>query len=157
VKTLNYDLKLGPVALGTLLVLAILGLMFFTLYAHRLQTLHRVDFTPCAEYKTYMALSKCVGLKVRDYLKHPQWRAAQFACYMLAAIISGICCAWMAGGQRQVAVPIVACIAALAAAQMFKPGGLVAIAAFMGVPLGGAIFHVFAQHRTPSPTKINSP
>jgi hypothetical protein len=147
VKAFDYDLKLGPVFLGVLTVLAVLGLMFFTLYVHRLQTLHRVDFSPCGQYKTYMDASKCVGLKVRDYIKHPQWRAAQFTCFMLAAIMAGIFCAWLTGGQRQVAVPLIACIAALTASQLFKPGGLVSITALMGVPLGGAIFQVFTKSR----------
>lgn len=146
-KAFDYDLKLGPVVAGTLLVLAALAVMFFSLYMYRVKTLHHVDYTACSEYKAYIEVSKCVGLKVRDYLKHPQWRAAQFTCYMLATIISGIFCAWIAGVQRLVAVPLITVIATLAAFVMFKPWGLVTIAALLGVPLGGAIFQIFAKRR----------
>lgn len=150
-KAFDYDLKLGPIMVGVLMVLGALALVFFALYAHRLQTMHRVDFTSCAEYKTYMDASKCVGIKVRDYLKHPQWQAAQFTCYMLAAIMAGIFCAWNTREQRRVAVPLIAAVAALAAIVMFKPWGLVSIAALLGVLLGGAIFQVFLKRR-PRPT-----
>jgi hypothetical protein len=147
VKAFDYDLKLGPVVTGILLVLAALAVMFFLLYAHRMQTLHRADFVPCMQQKTYMAVSKCVGLKVRDYIKHPQWQAAQFTCYMLVAIISGIFCGWSTGYQRPVAVPLIAVLSALAASGLFKPWGLVTFAAFLGVLLGGAIFQVFIKRR----------
>jgi hypothetical protein len=152
VKAFDYDLKLGPVVTGTLLVLAALGVMFFSLYAHRLQNLYRVDYTPCAQYKTYIELSKCIGLKVRDYLKSPQWRAAQLACFMLTAILGGIFCSWLTAGQRRISVPLIAAISALAASVIFKPWGLVATAALLGVPLGGAIFEVFNKRRA-----LNSP
>ncbi|HEY3486546.1 MAG TPA: hypothetical protein VGL10_00635, partial [Gammaproteobacteria bacterium] len=138
---------LGPVVLGVLFMLAILGLAFFVLYVHRVQTLHRVDYSVCAQYKTYIAVSKCVGLKVRDYLKHPQWQAAQFASYMLAAIIGGIFCTWFAGAQYSVTLLLVAAISALVASLIFKPWGLVAMAALLGTPLGGAIFNVFVKKR----------
>jgi hypothetical protein len=151
VKAFDYNLKLGPVVIGTLLVLFALGVMFFALYAHRLQNLYRVDYTPCAQYKIYIELSKCIGLKVRDYLKSPQWRAAQFACFMLAAILGGVFCGWLAGNQRQVTVPLIAAISALAASVIFKPWGLVAVAALLGVPLGGVIFQVFSKRRALNP------
>jgi hypothetical protein len=152
VKAFNYDLKLGPVVVGVLMSLALLGLVFFSLYVHRVRTLHHVDYTSCAQYKTYMGVSKCVGLKVRDFLKHPQWRAVQFTCYMLATIMSGIFCAWFAGGQRQVAIPLIAALTALAASVLFKPWGLVAVTGFLGVLLGGAIFQVFTKPRGGAPT-----
>ncbi|HEX5056715.1 MAG TPA: hypothetical protein VFX02_09480 [Gammaproteobacteria bacterium] len=153
VKAFDYDLKLGPVVTGTLLVLAVLGVMFFSLYAHRIQTLYRADYSPCAQYrnlmdyKTYMQFSKCLGIQTRDYLKHPQWLAAQFACFMFAAIMSGIFCGWLTGSQRQVSVPLIAAISAMAASVIFKPWGLVTVAALLGVPLGGAIFQVFSKRR----------
>jgi hypothetical protein len=146
-KAFDYDLKPGPVVLGVLSVLAALAVMFFILHAHRVQTLHRVDYSPCVEYPNYMDVSKCVGLKVRDYIQHPQWRAAQFACYIWVAVMCGLFCAWIAGTQRYAAVPLVAVIAAVAASQLFKPWGLVTVAAFFGVLLGGAIFQVFAKRR----------
>jgi hypothetical protein len=147
VKILDYDLKLGPLMLGVCMVLALLGMVFFALHVHRVQTLHRVDFSPCAEYLSYMDVSKCVGLKTRDHLKHPQWRAAQFVCYMLATILGGIFCAWITRGQRAVAIPLIAAGAGLLASILFNPGGLVSIAAVAGVLLGGAIFQVFARRR----------
>jgi hypothetical protein len=116
------------------------------------RNLPQVDYRPCTQYRTYIGLSQCMTLKVREFLEHPQWRAAQFACYMLVTIIGGIFCAWYAGGQRQLAIPLIAAITALLAAVLFKPGGVISIAGLLGVPLGGAIFQVFNRPHGPVPT-----
>jgi CHASE2 domain-containing sensor protein len=86
-------------------------------------------------------------LKVHQFLAHPQWRAAQFACYMLLTIMGGIVCAWYTGGQRPVAVPLIAVLTALMAAIFFRPGGVISLAAMLGILLGGAIFQVFSKRR----------
>jgi hypothetical protein len=156
VKAFDYDLKLGPIVIGTLVVLAMLTVVFFGMHIHRVKNLYQADYSPCAQYRTnYMHFSRCMTLKVYDFLKHPQWLAAQFACYMLVTIIGGIFCAWLAGGQRQVAVPLIACITVLLASLTFNPWGLAAVTALLGVPLGGAIFQVFYKRRRVAPT--NSP
>jgi hypothetical protein len=147
-KAFDYDLKLGPIVIGTLVVLTMLAVVFFGMHIHRVKNLYQADYSSCAQYRTdYTAFSRCMTLKVYDFLKHPQWLAAQFACYMLVTIISGIFCAWLAGRQRQVAVPLIALITVLLAALTFNPWGMAAVTALVGLPLGGAIFQVFYKRR----------
>jgi hypothetical protein len=146
-KTTNYDLKWGAVMLCVLLMQVMLAVAFFTLHLHRVRSLPQADYSACAQYRTYIGLSQCMTLKVREFLMHPQWRAAQFACYMLLTIMGGIFCARYTGGQRQLAVPLIAVITALLAAVLFKPGGVISLAGMLGIPLGGAIFQVFNKRR----------
>lgn len=151
-KTFNYDLKLGPVIGGTLLMLAALGAIFFMLYVYRIQHLDQVDFSVCAQQKTYLDASKCVGVKVRDHIKHPQWQAVQFVCFILVAMAVGALAAWLAGAQYWVATPLVGVISALVGAMLFKPRGLLPLAALLGALLGCALFHVLVIKRN-SPEK----
>jgi hypothetical protein len=155
--TFDYDLKLAPVALGALLMLLVLGVLFFSLHIHRVMTLQQVDFTLCAYQKTYIAASKCVLVKVRDHLKHPQWQAAQFVCYMLAAIGVGLAAARLAGGQYPVTVPLVGVVSGLLIWVLFRPSSLLALCALLGALLGGAIFHVWAKKRALQPNEIRPP
>ncbi len=153
-KTLNYDLKWGAVMLCVLVMQVILAMTFFTLHLHRVRSLPQVDYSVCAQYRTYIGLSQCMTLKVREFLIHPQWRAAQFACYMLVTIMGGIFCSWYTAGQRQLAVPLIAVITALLAAVLFKPGGVISLAGMLGIPLGGAIFQVFSKRRDSATNSI---
>lgn len=146
-KTFDYNLKLGPVIGGTFIMLIALGAVFFMLYIYRIQHLNQADFSDCARQKTYLAASKCVGLKVRDHIKHPQWQAVQFVCFMLVAMAVGALTARMAGAQYRVATPLVGVISALVGAVLFKPRGFLPLAALLGALLGCALFHVFVAKR----------
>lgn len=150
-KAFDYNLKLGPVIGGSFIMLVALGTVFFTLYVYRIQHLDRVDFSDCAQQKTYLAASKCVGLKVRDHIKHPRWQAVQFVCFILVAMAVGALTAWMAGAQYWVAASLVGVISALVGAMLFKPHGFLPLAALLGALLGCALFHVFViKHRFPA-------
>lgn len=146
-KTFDYNLKLGPVIGGSFIMLVALGTVFFMLYIYRIQHLDRVDFSDCARQKTYLAASKCVGLKVRDHIKHPQWQAVQFVCFVLVAMAVGALTAWMAGEQYWVATSLVGVISALVGAVLFKPRGFLPLAALLGALMGCALFDIFVIKR----------
>lgn len=146
-KAFDYNLKLGPVISGVLLMLAGLGAVFFTLYVYRIQHLDRVDFSACGQQTTYIAASKCVGLKIRDHIKHPQWQAVQFVCFIMIAMAAGALTARMAGAQYAVATPVAGVIAALVGSMLFKPSGILPLATLLGALLGCALFHVLVVKR----------
>ena len=154
-KAFDYNLKLGPVIGGSFIMLAALAAVFFMLYIYRIQHLDQVDFSVCAQQKTYLDASKCVGIKVRDHIKHPQWQAVQFVCFILVAMAVGALTAWMAGVQYWVATSLVGVISALVGAMLFKPRGFLPLATLLGALLGCALFHVLVVKRHP-PTKNHS-
>jgi hypothetical protein len=134
-----YKIRLGPVILITLCLLTALAAAFFTLYALRAMGLNTVNYSACAGETDYMRLSYCVGELARDHLKDPHWRAVQFVSYVLTAMSITAIAARLILVQRVVVCGLASFMAALLAAIIFKPGALIAFAAFVGGMLGALI------------------